>query len=173
MGKLILIAGENSSGKSEFAEELLFKVTGRKYYIATMIPAAEENEARIRKHRERRKDMGFTDFEKGTFIRDLPIEAGSYVLLEDVSNLLVNDIFIEHAGLEEALDDILGVAKKCGVCIAVTISRFDWEGSDEGTKDYIRQMGELNARLEECADICIYMDNGRPVVKKGELPDAL
>jgi len=173
MGKLILIAGENSSGKSVFAENLICGFHGQKYYIATMIPAAEENEARIRKHRERRAGMGFTDFEKGSHIRELPVEPGSYVLLEDVSNLLANIIFMENGSPEDALADIRGVLAKCGICVAVTISRFDWEGTDEGTRDYIRQMKELNERLAELADTYVVMENGTPIVKKGELPDAV
>ena len=57
---MILIVGGAGSGKSAFAEDLLIKLSGDKmsrFYIATMEPYGEEAAARIRKHREARKDM--------------------------------------------------------------------------------------------------------------------
>ena len=43
MGTLILVAGENGSGKSRCAENIVAQTTGRRYYIATMQPCSEEN----------------------------------------------------------------------------------------------------------------------------------
>ena len=43
MGKLILVSGENSSGKSVFAESLFSKYSTKRYYIATMIPKTDDN----------------------------------------------------------------------------------------------------------------------------------
>ena len=173
MGRLILVAGENSSGKSVFAEDLVCGLDGKRYYIATMIPATEENAERIEKHRVRRRDMGFTTFEKGSDIGTLPIKNGSVVLLEDVSNLLVNHIFIDGGDLEDALEDIKKVMDKCRICIAVTISRFDWESDDEGTLDYMDQMMVLNERLAELADVHVNMKDGAPVIVKGDLKSVI
>ncbi len=169
MGRLILVAGENSSGKSVYAEGLVCRTALKRFYIATMIPATDENNKRIEKHRVRRKDMGFTTFEKGSNIRELPVGADSVVLLEDVSNLLVNFIFIEKKDINDAYEDIAGLVSKCGVCIAVTISRFDFETDDPGTKDYMEQMEVLNRRLFELADAAVLMKDGKPEVIKGEI----
>ena len=54
MGKLILVLGENNSGKSKFSEEMISKIEGNRYYIATMIPATDENYDRIKKHKKQR-----------------------------------------------------------------------------------------------------------------------
>ena len=51
MGTLILVAGENGSGKSRCAENIVAQTTGRRYYIATMQPCSEENLRRVEKHR--------------------------------------------------------------------------------------------------------------------------
>ena len=173
MGRLILVSGENSSGKSAFAEKLVCAFPGKRYYIATMIPATEENDERIRIHRERRKDMGFTDAEKAFDVRTIPMEPDAAVLLEDVSNLLVNYIFIEKKNYEDALSDILALTEHCGTCVAVTISRLAGTASDEATRNYIREMYALNDRLAELSDTVIVMKNGSPEVIKGEIPDVV
>ncbi len=92
-GRLVVISGKNGSGKSEYAERLLCRVPSERYYIATMIPATPENHERIRKHRDRRKDMGFTTLEIRHHVAEAPVPDGSSVLLEDVSNLLANEMF--------------------------------------------------------------------------------
>ena len=74
---------------------------------------------------EKLAGMGFTTFEKGLEIRELPLETDSLVLLEDVSNLLVNHIFVGNGSLNDAFEDICAILDRCRVCIAVTISRFD------------------------------------------------
>ena len=43
MGKLIVVSGPNESGKSAFAESLMSRIPGQRYYIATMAPQTEEN----------------------------------------------------------------------------------------------------------------------------------
>ena len=52
---IFLISGENSSGKSVFAEDLITSLSGFPVYIATMICSSEDNEERILKHQLRRK----------------------------------------------------------------------------------------------------------------------
>ena len=59
MGALILVAGANGSGKSLFAEELVEKTWGDRYYIATMAPQTEENFQRVEKHRRQREHLAF------------------------------------------------------------------------------------------------------------------
>ena len=43
MGTLIMISGANGSGKSRYAERIVARTTGERYYIATMRPCSEEN----------------------------------------------------------------------------------------------------------------------------------
>lgn len=87
MGTLILVAGENGSGKSRCAENIVAQTTGRRYYIATMQPCSEENLRRVEKHRRQRRDLRFTTLELPHRVGAAAVENGSVVLLEDVSKI--------------------------------------------------------------------------------------
>ena len=102
MGTLILVAGENGSGKSRCAENIVAQTTGRRYYIATMQPCSEENLRRVEKHRRQRRDLRFTTLELPHRVGAAAVENGSVMLLEDVSNLLANVMF-ERGGNEESV----------------------------------------------------------------------
>ena len=69
----VLISGGAKNGKSYYAQNLAKAMASGKgcplYYIATMIPRDEEDEARIRRHRAERAGWGFQTVERG---RDLP-----------------------------------------------------------------------------------------------------
>lgn len=71
----ILISGGAKNGKSYYAQRLarsMAKGAGGEdlvrplYYIATMIPHDEEDQARIRRHVQERAGWGFTTLEQGT-----------------------------------------------------------------------------------------------------------
>ena len=97
MGKLILISGANGSGKSRYAELLLSRTTGERYYIATMQPQTPENHQRIAKHRLQRQGLAFHTLELPCGLQNARLPQAAVVLLEDVSNLLGNLLF-EHNG---------------------------------------------------------------------------
>ena len=48
---LTVVTGGSGSGKSELAENIAVKFTGKKYYIAAMQPFGEEALKRIERHR--------------------------------------------------------------------------------------------------------------------------
>ena len=102
MGTLIMISGANGSGKSRYAERIVARTTGERYYIATMRPCSEENLQRIEKHREQRKDLQFTTLECPYQVGAAAVERDGVVLLEDVSNLLANAMF-ERGGDEASV----------------------------------------------------------------------
>lgn len=169
MGNVILISGPSGSGKSRFAEELISRTQGRRYYIATMIAQTEDNRRRIEKHRLQRAGLAFTTLERPYTVGDAPVEPDSVVLLEDLSNLLANNLFARGMGADTVLEDILTLSGRCGVLAAVTISGLH-AGKYEGeTADYIRELERLNRLLYELADAAAQMVDGAPVVQKGAL----
>ncbi len=168
MGKLILIAGPNSSGKSRYAESLVAQSRAERYYIATMIEQNAENHARIEKHRAQRANLAFETLELPHRVGDAPVTPESVVLLEDVSNLLANVMFERGGCGRDVLADIQQLRQRCSVLLAVTISGLcagEYEGE---TAAYIKDMAWLNAQLSAEADGVVEMQDGVPVWEKGE-----
>ncbi len=167
MGKLILIAGPNSSGKSRYAESLVAQSRAERYYIATMIEQNAENHARIEKHRAQRANLAFETLELPHRVGDAPVTPESVVLLEDVSNLLANVMFERGGCGRDVLADIRQLRQRCGVLLAVTISGLcagEYEGE---TAAYIKDMAWLNAQLSAEADGVVEMQDGVAVWEKG------
>ena len=171
MGKLILVSGENNSGKSVFAEKLISECEGKRYYIATMLPKTQENYDRIEKHKKQREKLMFVTLELPYSLSEAAVESESIVLLEDVSNLLANNIFENRKDTDEILKDILCLSKRCRVLVAVTISGLSGDGYDEETAMYINSLNEINQRLYNEAEAAVMMKNGKAVFEKGESYD--
>ena len=168
MGKLWLISGANSSGKSRYAESLAAQYGPDRFYIATMIEQSADDTVRIEKHRTQRSPLAFHTLELPYEVGTAPVTPESIVLLEDVSNLLCNVIFDKGGSAVKVLTDIRQLQKRCSGLIAVTISGLN-EGEYEGeTADYIRALHWLNCQLFESADGAAQMKDGTPVWQKGE-----
>ncbi len=171
MGKLILISGENNSGKSRFAEQLIGQMEGERYYIATMIPTTEENVLRIEKHRKQREQFGFLTIELPYQVKSAPVTKKSVVLLEDVSNLLANNMFEKENDVTFVFHDICNLRNRCKCVVAVTISGLKENGYDKETTAYIHSLNQLNQTLFHIADTVIVMEKNNPNYQKGKRYD--
>lgn len=169
----MLISGGNGSGKSRYAEEMISKTTGNRYYIATMQPQTEENHRRIQKHIVQRTGLGFTTFELPWNVQNAVVTENSVVLLEDVSNLLGNTIFGLGGRMEDVWQDILCLQNKCRLLVAVTIAGFSSCDYDGETAAYIDDLNSLNQRLYERSDAAVTMKDHCPVWEKGAVHDIL
>ena len=93
----VLLSGGSKSGKSHLAQELACKLArGRPmYYLATMVPADEEDRERIRRHVAERAGLGFVTVECGADFasgwRSLPQDA--VFLLDSLTALLAQAMF--------------------------------------------------------------------------------
>ena len=166
--KLILVSGSNDSGKSLFAEELISRCDGPRYYIATMKPQTAENHQRIEKHRRQREHLQCETLELPYEIANTPLEANGVVLLEDVSNLLANVLFEKKGNASSVLEDILRLKEQCQLLVAVTISSYREKDYDGETAAYIRELNHINQQLFQAADIAYEMKNHQAVCAKGE-----
>lgn len=160
--KIILVLGENDSGKSLFAEKLSVEEGQIRYYLATMMPHTEENYHRIEKHRRQRQDKGFHTIEVPWEIDEPELEKETVVLLEDVSNLLANGCFSFHEDGRTALKKIITLAEKCKTLIIVSIAGLTEQEYEGETALYIRELNWINEQLTEMADTVYYMKNGVP-----------
>ena len=168
MGEIILVSGENGSGKSRFAEQLAAKFSGEHCYIATMIAKTPENERRIRRHRRQREGLGFITLEIPYRIEEAAVPIGALALLEDVSNLLANTIFERRGDENEVYRGICTLADRCSLLIAVTISGLCPDGYTGETAAYIRSLNRLNRLLFNQAAAAVKMKENAPSWQKGE-----
>ena len=105
----ILISGGCKNGKSSYAQNLAIKLAEKTpeipenkvanppslIYFATMIPHDSEDDERIQKHREDRKNLGFSTVECGKSISEAAkkLEPGSVVLFDSLTALVANEMF--------------------------------------------------------------------------------
>ena len=147
---LSIIIGGSGSGKSAFAEELVCRLPGQRFYIATMTARDPESLRRIAKHRLARAGYEFQTLEwgldlAGKLASGTGVPAGANVLLEDLSNLLANEMFRPEGG---------------GL-------RADGVRYDEMTDRYLRNLALLNRELAQEADLVTEIVCGLPNVLKG------
>lgn len=177
-----LITGGSGSGKSAFAEATICQyhtVLVQKnpevklYYIATMIPYGKETQKKIDRHREMRKNKGFSTIE---CYADLPavlekqgvFESPCCVLLECMSNLVANELYEPRgAGKDtvlKVLEGIRSLHKSCCHLVVVT----NEVGSDSALdslemQGYKQTLGKINCQMAVQADQVTEVIYGLPV----------
>ena len=173
---MILIIGGNSSGKSAYAEKLACKLqSGEKLFVATMYPYSISNQKRIEERQKRRSGKGFTTIECFTDLKSVLPCDGKTVLLERITNLVTNEMYMEGGANVQAVGRILGDVERlkdqCENLIVVTDDVFnDGVEYDYETERFVHYLGEINMGLAQMADTVIEVASGCPILHKGELP---
>ena len=192
---VVFITGGNDNGKSEYAEDLVIKLSpgGRsagytRIYLATMGARDEESLKRIKKHIFRRKDMEYITIEKsfdvGSIdITNIDIANGSeknvnedkggkrILLIEDIPNLLAGEMFKGTSFYPDVADkitaDIMKLISACEHTVIVTNEVFsDGMIYDEYTTTYLREFGTINRRLAGYSDKVVELVCGIPCIVK-------
>lgn len=169
---VFMITGGAASGKSEYAEKLLLSFSNNKYYIATMHNYGDdETICRIKKHRLRREGLNIVTIEKESAVKDVAINEDSTVLLECMSNLLANEMFIEKKN--DCVRYITGQLKSLknmtrNLIIVTNEVSGDGIRYDEFTRDYQIKLAAINEELGKMADCVVEVVYGIPVYLKGE-----
>lgn len=164
-----VITGGSGSGKSAYAEQCILGLAGEnRIYIATMFPFDEESHARIRRHREMRKEKNFHTIECYTGLKNLKIPQGAHVLLECMSNLTANEMYQEQgAGIHTVEEILLGVENirdQAQHLIVVTNEVFsDGITYDPDTERYLSYLGKINQSMAVQADQVTEVVYGIPV----------
>ena len=157
---IALVTGGASSGKSAFAERLALSLPGPHAYVATMRRGGVEAEARVARHVRAREGKGFLTIELAEH-PDVPLPGVGTLLLEDLSNLLLN-------GLEDALPRLLS----CENAVIVT-NEIGCDGVryDAFTHEFMERLGALSCEIAAQADCVVEVVAGIPRVLKGELAE--
>ena len=171
------ISGGCKNGKSYYAQRVAKASGAPLYYVATMIPHDEEDQARIRRHRDERAGWGFETLECGHDILDCLKNAdlhGSF-LLDSVTALLSNEMFTA-SGMDEAAPARIADALEEFVRRApntVLVSDFIFSDAmlyDPWTEAYRRGLAFIDRRLAAACDNVIEVTSGQFIAHKGALP---
>ena len=161
---LELVTGGSGSGKSAYAESRICEWNRQDpkplFYIATMYPYGEETEKKIERHRILRKGKGFETLEWYTGLKQHLEEGslqGSDVLLECMSNLVANEMYMESGAgchAEQAiLEGIQELNQQCANLVIVTNEVFSESVPDSPEmKEYKRILGKINCEIAVMAD---------------------
>lgn len=171
---LTLIIGGAASGKSEYAEALIKEMIAgravRGIYLATMRHSPKA-EARIRKHVERRKEMGLFTVEDPELSESSPelYPPGCVILLEDLPNLMANRMFSETGEVREQVavrlaEDLIRLSERAEHMILVSGDLFrDGKDYSDETKKYVKNLGEIHRLLRMRADRVVEVVCGIPI----------
>ena len=161
-GMTVFISGGCKNGKSTLAERVSRALAGNGplYYIATMIPHDEEDEARIRRHVAERDGMGFITLEQGTDVLECldRVPEGGTFLLDSVTALLSNEMFREggvydpEAGARVKADPVR-FAEETGNTVFVSDYIYADAGQyDDWTENYRRSLAGCDRALAQACD---------------------
>ncbi len=151
-----LICGGSGSGKSRIAENYANQPRFHKrLYIATMRALDDEAFQRVLRHRTQRDQMKFVTCEFA-YVKDFTYEPADVVLLEDLTNLFMNEWFSEgQAGAgARVFEAIMKLEASCKTLIIVTNDILsDGVVYDEELEAYLEALSSLTMRLANEADM--------------------
>ena len=171
-----MVSGGSGSGKSEYAENMTVNLKNGSedktlIYIATMMASDEEAKEKIRRHRNMRKEKGFLTKECYTQLKKLKVPGHGTILLDCMSNLAANEMFVEQGAgkqtTEEIIQGIEALLEQCENLVVVTNEIFsDGLEYDDMTKEYIHHLGGINQYMAKKADMVVEVVCGIPIYHK-------
>ncbi|MCD7867423.1 MAG: bifunctional adenosylcobinamide kinase/adenosylcobinamide-phosphate guanylyltransferase [Clostridiales bacterium] len=170
---LILVTGGSGSGKSAYAEEraVLFPAK-RRIYVATMYPYDLESRHRVDRHRRMRWGKDFETVECYTHLDELYLPRDCTVLLECMSNLVANEMFMEGGAGERAEEEILEGIRQLRSQVrdmVIVTNEICSDGClyERETVRYQEVLGHINQKLARIADEVAEVVYGIPLILKG------
>lgn len=192
---LHIVYGGSASGKSSYAESFAMSLQGegRLLYIATMYPYKwntteidPETMQRIERHRAMRADKGFDTVECYRHVEHIVAKRQDVLLLECMSNLLANEMYLEpdsnaSSDMAETMSPVsnkivqalIDLSTRVQELVIVTNDVFSDGGSltyDESTREYVKNLAEINCALAREAATVTEVVCGIPVIVKKNHP---
>ena len=182
--KLIFITGGVRSGKSNFAEkqarELAVHSGGALHYIACGRRSDKEMEERIGRHRQDR-EKSLIPWQTWEFPRNIGrvqsmVDQNSIVLLDCLTTLLDNELFLPERPLEEAflrevfnriICDVERIRKQVG-CLIIVSNEVIQEPifHDPVLHLYGKMLGQLHQAIVRMSDEAYLVESGIPLRMK-------
>lgn len=158
-----------------------------------------ETMQRIERHRAMRADKGFDTVECYRQVEHIVAKRQDVLLLECMSNLLANEMYLEQDSDDGGLAETMSEVEKAGVGMSETLSPvskkivqalvnlstrvqdvvivtndvFSDGGSltyDESTREYVKNLAEINCALARVAETVTEVVCGIPVIVKKNHP---
>ena len=192
---LHIVYGGSASGKSSYAESFAMSLQGdgRLLYIATMYPYKwntteidPETMQRIERHRAMRADKGFDTVECYRHVEHIVAKRQDVLLLECMSNLLANEMYLEPdadagSGMSKTMSPVskkivqalIDLSARVQDVVIVTNDVFSDGGNltyDESTREYVKNLAEINCALAREATTVTEIVCGIPVIVKKNHP---
>jgi len=181
MKKNILIVGGARSGKSSYAQQMAERISGDRIYLATCSADQRtdlEMQARIKRHRDERKNRGWKTLEEPVALRQAILDnMQASVILVDCLTLWVSNLMLAHEGgvslTEETIaqmgrDLMTGTSHFQGTLILVTNEV--GQGivpENELARRYRDLMGRCNQIVASFVDEIFVVHCGIPMKIKG------
>lgn len=178
----IFISGGAKNGKSFYAQtrakELSTEFSLPLYYVATMIPKDEEDQARIRRHLSEREGWGFNTIEKPTNLSEILAEKKPGVFLVDsVTAILSNVMFPYEAGnfgfdpgaADIVKEDLIRFSDETSHVVFVSDYIYSDPApmkNDDMTEVYRRGLADVDRALARASDQVIEISAGIPIIHK-------
>lgn len=175
----VFISGGCKNGKSAYAENIAVSLSNNAkplYYIATMIPVDDEDEARIIKHRQRREGLGFNTVTRGKDITEITgiCDTNGTFLLDSTTALLANEMFLPHGGINtrahaKIADELTLVLRSAANMVAVSDCIYaDALLYDEYTEAYRKGLALIDRQCAAVCDVVIEVCCSLPIFHKGQ-----
>lgn len=170
---LALILGGSGSGKSEYAEQFIMNLLHKpRIYIATMQPFDEEGRLRVIKHRKMRAEKEFETIERYSGLAELLLPKDSAILLECMSNLVANEMYVTGYQEKDVVDEVLrgieAVKQQTKHFVIVSNNVFeDGIEYEEETSKYLSFLGKVNQNIASIADVVVEVIHGIPMIHTG------
>ena len=177
----VFISGGCKNGKSSLDQNLAVTLSGsgKRYYVATMIPGDQEDRTRVARHVADRAGLGFETIECGREILGClsgADRAGCF-LLDSVTALLANEMFRPDGtvDLDAAPERVAAELRQFAGQVGNAVFVSDFLYSDAGlfeelTERYRRGLARVDRALAECCDTVVEVCAGSYTMHKGALP---
>ena len=178
---IYFITGGAKNGKSSLAQDLAVAMArgGKHYYIATMIPADQEDQDRIARHIADRDGLGFETVECGRNILSVleHVDKNATFLLDSATALLLNELFpdpisgeMDVPAAEACALDLVTFAKSVRNIVLVSDYIYsDAARYDAATETYRKCLADIDRGLAEVSDTVLEVSGGNVFVHKGDL----
>lgn len=112
---LVFISGGVRSGKSAYGEKIALSYCCDCYYLATAVITDDEMQKRVDRHLNDRKDFNFKTIEYHTGIPEILESKGKVVLLDCLTNLVANELFLYNKSKDEVIQYVLKLVQDISI----------------------------------------------------------